>query len=89
MCIRLQVNFHHPSSDLLNMCNPYANRNFGLNMTQLQIFIFFELNASLTNCIDSKQKSSAPDKNTSHCLDNKHIRQCEELGNFPTRTGRN
>ena len=43
-------------------------------MTQLQIFLFFELNAFLINCIDSKQKSSALDKNTILCLNNKHIR---------------
>jgi hypothetical protein len=69
-------------SDLLNNCNPYANRNFGLNMTQLQIVLFFELNAYLINCIDNKQKSSAPDKNPGHCLNYKHIWQCQKQENF-------
>jgi len=81
---RIHLNLHAPSlaywsgSALLNICNPYANRNFGLNMTQLQKFQFFELIVHLINCIDIKQKSSAPDQKTGHCLNNKHIQQCRE-----------
>jgi len=51
-------------------------------MTQLQILLFFELDVYLISCIDNKQKSSVPVKNTSHCLNNKHIWKCQEQENF-------
>ena len=51
-------------------------------MTQLQIFLFFGLNVYRISCIDNKQKTRTPDKNTNHCLINKHIWQYEDQGNF-------
>ena len=69
-------------SDLLNNCNPYANRNFSLNMTQLQMFLFFGWKVYWIICIDNKQKSSAPGKNTRHCLIYKHIWKCQEQENL-------
>jgi len=63
-------------------CNPYANRNFGLNMTQLQLYLFLVAVIYLISCIDNKQKSRTPDENALLCLINKHIMKYHEQGYF-------
>ena len=46
-------------------------------MTQLQLYLYLVAGVCLISCIDNKQKSSALDKNTDHCLINKHMWKCQ------------
>ena len=51
-------------------------------MTQLQLYLFLVADIYLIGCIDNKQKSRTPDKNSNLCLINKHIMKYHEQDYF-------